>query len=179
MLETVREYGQQRLAEAGEAGPVRHRHLREFLALADRAYAERFVREEQWGATLEIEQDNLRAALGVARDTDPEHYLRLAGSLGWFWQVRSHFLEGREHLTAALAAAPPDPPRPARARALWGAASLLSWQGETAAALARMEDALGIWRSLGDLDEVALALEGIGWAQLLGGDDPAARVTFE
>jgi len=56
---------------------------------------------------------------------------------------------------------------------------MLTWQGDTAAALPWMEDALRIWRHLGDRQEVALALEGMGWVQLLGGRDEAACATFE
>jgi predicted ATPase len=178
LLETVRQYGRERLTEDGEAPAVRRRHVTEFLTLAERAYGERFAREESWAATLEAEHDNLRAALDFARASDPERHLELAGALAWFWQVRSHLLEAREHLSAALAAAAPDPPRAAWARALWGIANTLAWQGDAAAARPRMEEALRIWRQLGDVREVALALEGIGWAQILGGEDQAARETF-
>jgi predicted ATPase len=179
LLETVRQYGQEQLVEAGEADTVRRRHLAEYLALAERAYSERFAREEAWSAVLEREHGNLRAALDLARQADAEQYLRLAGALAWFWQVRSHLLEGREHLRQALAASDPNPPRAARARALWGAAQLQAWQGESAAARPMMEEALQMWRDIGDPREVALALEGVGWMQFLGGEDEAACTTFE
>ncbi len=52
-------------------------------------------------------------------------------------------------------------------------------QGNAAAALPLMEQTLGMWREGGDVHEVALALEGIGWTQFLGGNDEAAHVTFE
>jgi non-specific serine/threonine protein kinase len=179
MLESVRQYAQEQLAEAGEAPAARARHAEAFADLAERAYRERIVREEAWGAALAAELDNLRAALATLRDADPERHLALAGALAWFWQAQSHLLEGREHVTAALAATSPDPPRPARARALWGAANLLSWQGDPAGATEIMEEAIRIWRALGDEAEVALALEGMGWAQLLAGHDQAACDTME
>jgi len=179
VLETVRQYAQERLAEAGEAQAARDRHFQEFRELAERAYAERFIREEKWAAVLETEHDNLRAALEFARASDNERHLDLAGTLAWFWQARSHLLEGREHLTSAVAGAAPGAPRPARARALWGLANTMTWQGDAAAARPWMEDALRVWRQIGDLKEVGLALEGMGWAQFLGGEDGAARATFE
>ena len=179
LLDTVRKYGQDRLTEAGEADTARHRHAAEFLSLAEHACAERFVREETWAVRFEVEHDNLRAALDFLRRTDAEAYLRLAGLLGWFWQARSHLLEGREHLANALAATPSDPPRPARARTLSGAGNTLSWLGDVAAARPLLNEALRMWRAVGDLREVALALEGIGWAQALGGEDEAACATFE
>jgi tetratricopeptide (TPR) repeat protein len=93
--------------------------------------------------------------------------------------ARSHIFEGREHLTAALAVTKPEPARPARARALWGAASMLAWQGETSAAKVWMDEALEAWRKLDDDAEVALALEGIGWTQFFSSEDEAARASFE
>lgn len=180
VLETVRQYAQERLAEAGEAQAARDRHFQEFRELAERAYGERFIREEKWAALLETEHDNLRAALEFARASDNERHLELAGTLAWFWQARSHLLEGREHLTSALAAsADAGEPRPARARALWGLANTMTWQGDAAAARPWMEDALRVWRQIGDLKEVGTALEGIGWAQIIGGEDEAAHATFE
>jgi len=83
------------------------------------------------------------------------------------------------HLETALERSGADPPRPAWARAVWGLANTLNWLGDSAAALPLMQDALRVWRNLADAGEVALALEGIGWVQLLGGKDEAACATFE
>src|SRR5439155_1647770 len=98
MLETVRQYGQERLIEAGEAEAARNRHLCEFLALAEHAYAERCLREGHWTPVLELEHGNFRAALAHARATDAERYLALAVALAWYWLGLSHLHEGREHL---------------------------------------------------------------------------------
>jgi non-specific serine/threonine protein kinase len=178
LLETVRQYARDGLNDAGEAASVRARHAATFSDLARQGYVERFEREQHWTSLLETEHDNLRAALEFLRESNAEQYLELAGALAWFWQVRSHFAEGREHLSAALAGTPKDPPRPARAQALWVAARIISWQDSAAAGRPMMEEALQIWRQLGNLPEVALALEGIGWMQFVGGEDEAAFETF-
>ena len=179
MLETVRQYGRERLAEAGEFEGARLRHLEMFTALAEAGYSERASREGFWARTLEADHDNLRTALDTARDRDPREYLLIAGALAWFWQARSHLIEGRGHVTAALAAAAgSSPSTEARARALWGLGLMVGWQGDAAASLRYMEEALGIWRSLGNLAEVALALEGIGWVQCVAGADEQAEATF-
>jgi predicted ATPase len=179
LLETVRQYGQEMLAGASEAAEARDRHAIEFTNLAERAYARRFVEQELWAARLEGEHDNLRSALEFTRDVDAERHLRLAGVLAWFWQLRSHLLEGRAHLEAAMGRTPSEPPRAARARALWGMANTSIWQGDGATALPLMHEALAIWKRLEEHDEVALALEGIGWAEFIGGEDERACAIFE
>ena len=54
---------------------------------------------------MEREHDNLRVALISYRDSDVVRYLELLNLLGWFWQRRSHLIDGREQLAAALDAA--------------------------------------------------------------------------
>ncbi len=179
LLETVRQFARDRLRESGEIEEARRRHASEFLGLAERAYAGRISEEDRWSATLEADHDNLRVALDVLREADPEQHLRMAGALGWFWQARSYLIEGREQLTAALAATPPEPARAARARARTGIAGLLAWQGEAEDAAAAWREALQIWREVGDEQELALALEGAGWADFVAGQDERALATFE
>ncbi|HET9234889.1 MAG TPA: protein kinase, partial [Candidatus Eisenbacteria bacterium] len=177
-LETVRQYAQERLVEAGESEDMHRRHFTVFLDLAEQAYAERFTREDVWGARLEADHDNLRSAIESVRDADAEKYLQLVGALAWFFGARSHFVEGREHLTRALAGAQQEPARSARARALLGLGHQVTWQGDAKAGRPWMEEALQTWRALGDRRETALALEGIGWAEMLGGRDADACQTF-
>jgi len=178
LLETVRQFAQERLTESGQADDTRQRHFEAFLAFAEEGYKERINQEEKWARALESDHDNLRAALEVARHIGPEPHLQMAGALAWFWQVRSHFIEAREHLTEALAASPTAVPHPARARALWGMANTTTWQGDGAKALPLMEEAHQMWRDLGDAQEAAIALEGTGWAQLHGGNHEGACATF-
>jgi non-specific serine/threonine protein kinase len=179
LLETVRQYAAERLLESGEATAVRRRHAEAFLAIAERAYAERVTKEAAWAQLLDTEHDNVRAVLALFRDNDPERYLEMAGALAWFWHARSYLLEGREHLTLALAASPATPARKSRARALWGGAYLHALRGDTATSTPMMAEALQMWREVGALAEVAEALEGVGWAQFLAGQDEQACVSFE
>jgi non-specific serine/threonine protein kinase len=186
MLETVREFAHEQLRALQELDTARENHLLTFLDLAERAYPQRVTHEQEWCSVLETEIDNLRSALEFARTNRPEKYVELVGALAWFWQVRSHLREGREHLTSALsltseapASAPANYVTAAKARALWGAAHLLSWQGDPVTAQTWMQEAIATWRELGDTGEVAFGLEGVGWAQFLNGEDAEARATFE
>ena len=106
LLETVRQYAAERLAESHEAEAVRQRHAETFLAMAERAYDGRITQELLWADVLGREHDNLRAALSRLRESDPEKYLELAGALAWFWHARSYLMEGRDHLIPALASSP-------------------------------------------------------------------------
>ena len=103
MLETIREYARELLEESGEAEAVRAWHADHYLALAERAYAERFDRGLSWVRRLAAEHDNLRAALDDLQDRDPLRALQLAGALGWFWAARSQFAEGVRRLEVGLA----------------------------------------------------------------------------
>ena len=121
MLETIREYGLERLTESGEADAVRHAHASHFLALTEAAKPGVTGPDQgRWLARLVEEHDNLRAALAWVRDHgENELWLRLAGALWRFWELRFHLREGRSWLEGALAADRGAPPA-VRARALNG-----------------------------------------------------------
>ena len=105
MLESVRQFALERLTAMNEAEEVRQRHAAEFYELAQQAYPQRFDRPDHWADVLERDHDNLRVALTSYRETDIVHYLEFLNLLGWFWQRRSHLIDGREQLSAALDAA--------------------------------------------------------------------------
>ncbi|HUR97057.1 MAG TPA: tetratricopeptide repeat protein, partial [Pyrinomonadaceae bacterium] len=179
LLETVREFAMALLAENGESEAVGRAHMQTMLAVAERAYDGRIVREEEWADVLELEAGNMRQALEFARLHDADAYLKLAGALGWFWTARSHISEGREHLSAALSATSREPARSDRARALWAVAHIEAWRGDLPTAQRWMDEALDSCRELGDTPEVALVLERIGWGQFASGKDEDACASFE
>ena len=179
LLETVRQYAAERLAESNEAEAVRQRHAETFLAMAERANDGRITQELLWADVLDREHDNLRAALSRLRESDPEKYLELAGALAWFWHARSYLMEGRDHLIPALALSAPAPARKTRARGLWAGAYLHALRGDNAASMPLMEEGLQMWREVGAVAEVANALEGLGWTFFLSGEDEKACASFE
>ena len=106
MLETVREFGLEQLADSSEEeGITRGRHAAWCLALAERAAPELLGPEQRrWAERMEAEHANLRAALAwLTERGEAEPALRLAGALFLFWFLRGHLREGTAWLEQALA----------------------------------------------------------------------------
>jgi predicted ATPase/DNA-binding SARP family transcriptional activator len=105
MLETIRAYGLERLAEAGEQDRVRRAHLEHFLAMAEQAEPH-LRREEQvyWLARLTEDLDNLHAALRSAiASGDALGATRLVNAMGFYWWLSGRRAEGTELATEVLA----------------------------------------------------------------------------
>ena len=126
LLETLREYAQDKMAEAGETDEVRRRHADHFLALAEKAESKlREPDQVEWLQRLETDHDNLRRALRWSSETgQTETYLRLTASLLGFWHSFGHWNEGRRWLDTALAHDPGALPE-VKARILLGAVEIL------------------------------------------------------
>ena len=111
LLDTVRDYALERLAERGGLSAAQKAHAEYFAALADAARAE--LRGPDWQACvrrLELEHDNLWAALAYARAApDPGVAIRL-GALGWYFALAERVSEGRRFVELALASASEDAP---------------------------------------------------------------------
>jgi predicted ATPase/class 3 adenylate cyclase len=178
MLETIGEYASERLEGSEEASEVRRRHADFFSALAEQAYEHRFEAEAEWSARLELDHDDLRAALDWLGENDADRALELAGALGWFWLSHGLLSEGRARLTDALertsGGAPP------RVRALAASGALVARCGDATEGRAQLEDAVERWRELGDRSELAAALASVGWLLIYdAGDDRASLHAFE
>jgi predicted ATPase/class 3 adenylate cyclase len=181
LLETVRQYAAERLAEAGETEVARARHAEWCLALAERAMPALHGPEQAvWQDRLAAETDNLRAAFawrqGEAAGAEPA--LRLAGALGWFWYVRGSLAEGRDWLERALARGAAASPA-ARATALAQAGNLTFWLGDTVRAAELSREGLALCRAVGDSWGVAFSLMMLGHLAHRRGDLAAARSHFE
>src|SRR5262249_21220986 len=134
MLETVREFGREQLAESGELVDVRLRHLDFFTRLATMHGRDmRGNPPVSWIDRLEEEHGNLRADMDwLIASGDATAALELASSMGDFWRMHNHYAEGRSLITRALALPrPPEAaPPPPRARALATLGVLATHQGD-------------------------------------------------
>jgi len=112
LLETVRAYAADRLAESGEADLVAAAHADYFLDLAERAEPRLRSRDQLiWLDLLSAEHDNLSAALRhVVAAADARAALRFFRSLAWFWILRDFDAEAREWSAEALRVAGDTPP---------------------------------------------------------------------
>jgi non-specific serine/threonine protein kinase len=192
MLETIREYSLERLAERGELAEYQARHAAHFLALAESAALHLQRREQMaWLKRLGDEQDNLRAALsGALARRDADTALRLGGALWRYWLLRGYLTEGlkwmesiRQLATDAAAdvaddGSPRGATRPsvtsasssdAAARAFYGLGLLRHERGDSAEAVARLNESAALFRQAGDAAGAAHAQDDLGAALLSQG----------
>jgi tetratricopeptide (TPR) repeat protein len=156
MLETIREYARELLEHTGAADEPARRHVEHFLTLAEQAEPHLRGTPGPWLDRLELEEDNLRAALDRLEARGEAPLLqRLAGALWRFWYLRGRLNEGRRRLERALATG--EDVTPARAKALIGATVMAANTGDEAAATARAEEAIGVAQTIGDRWSAAYA----------------------
>jgi non-specific serine/threonine protein kinase len=181
LLETVREFGLERLAASGEEDAVRGAHAAWVLAFAERAepildgYEPAPVSRDVWYGRLGAEHGNVRAALVWFEQRGAvEAVLRLAGALADYWYLSGRWSEGRGWLERALAAGE-TAPAAARARGLVAAGFLAQCQGDQARAVPWLEEGLAQFRALGDVRREAHAALALGVAVVERGDYAQAR----
>ena len=167
MLETIRAFGRDRLAESGEADAITTAHAAYFLRFAENLHPNRVEDQERVAQRVQrVEADlaNIRAALTwFAERGDAQHLLRLTAALAVFWHLRTHFREGRQWLERALGEASSEPML-SRGQALAGLALILWAQSHYQQATAAAQESLAIAESCGDVELAANALHVLGMA---------------
>ena len=182
MLESIRQYGLDRLREDGAgAEEAARRRVRDWCLDFVEECEERWFGPDQPELVrrLHAESDLIRSAFEFCLNTPGELRagLKLAGHLWFFWFATGALVEGRYWLERLLAAAPE--PSVARARALWALALMLLSQGNAGQAAPLVEEARELALRLGDEAEVAHTFFGRGGALLISGDYTRARAVYE
>jgi len=181
-LETVRQYGQEKLEKSGEAEQVRERHARYYLVLAEEA-GQDLREQEKWLESLEREHANFRAALSWALESPDEPSearaelgLRLTATLaqGRFWNAYG-VGEGLRWLERSIAETT-WAPSPIRATAYQQAGYLATWLGDYQHGAALLEKGMALYEELGDEPGVAASLFHLGLLAMHGGDHDRVRV---
>ncbi len=187
LLETVRQYAGDKLLEMHESEDARNCHLEYYSKLV--ATAEPKLRSSEalaWVARLEVEIDNIRAALQWGLENDVEAMLRIVPSLDYFWNRRGYEEEGRNLITEALDRAKKLPPLEGEAERqrnsvignAWQTLAMLAYsQGDNERAVIASDRAAALARQCGDyrLLASALAFEASG-SMFLGRTDGVQKL---
>jgi predicted ATPase/class 3 adenylate cyclase len=181
MLQVMREFASEKLDGEPDADEVRRRHARHMMALAEEAEPQ-LVRSEvrRWQQRLRREQENLRTALRWAIEHgEAEMGLRTAGAVWRFWHNWLQLREGSGWLESLLELPAAAEPSAARAKGLNGLAGVLYWQGDVDRAAALYEEALAIYRRLGDEQRIAETLDASAHTAAARNDFGVARERVE
>ncbi len=174
LLETLRQYGREKLVAAGEDAALRQRHAQFFTNLVAARERETFggAGDPEWTGRLAAEEGNLRAAADWADETgDYATALRLCTALHWHWFARGHFRDGWERLQAALRHA--DHARPSDAGKGYAAmATMAFWLGKFDHIVPNAQKGVDLLREAGDSWHLVYALVSLAVGRSL--TDPAA-----
>jgi len=174
MLDTVRDYVLERLAESGRLAETRAAHAEYFATLAEEARGElRGPEWLRWQRRLELENDNLWAALAYARDApDPDVAIRL-GTLGWYFTLAERVSDGRRFLELALSATRDDAPVELRIELLASLCYLATEELDLDSALEAGERALALAASAQSPKQLGFAQLTLALALAQSGDERA------
>ncbi|TJZ73693.1 tetratricopeptide repeat protein [Rhodococcus oryzae] len=140
LLDTVRDFGRDKLDHTGQRLALRRRHHDWYLQLAlDADDAWMSPNQLEWTARLARDLPNVREALEFSLSGSGESVLRIAAAMNQFWVSRGLLSEGRRWLDRALARTS-DLSSADRAKALYAVAVVAATQGDLAAATARIEE---------------------------------------
>jgi predicted ATPase/class 3 adenylate cyclase len=171
-LETIREYSSERLEVSGEKEEIARRHAGFFMALAETAESHLLAQDQaEWLDLCDRENDNIRAALERCIDAgDAETGLRIGAALWRFWLQRGHLGEGRRWMDRLMRLPGPRDHREAVARAHTAAGGLAYWDSDVPTTKTHYEEAVAIYRGLGDKLRLERALFDLAFVPMLEGD---------
>lgn len=170
MLETIRQYGRERLAEIGEEVTLRRRHRDYYLRLIEKAEADWFgPRQPMWLDRFQVERPDVWAALDfcLTEPGEAKTGLRMAGGLWWYWTGRASW-DGRQWLDRLLSVE--GGPSRERAKALWVNSLQALALGQVTETLSIADECIALADALGDDFASACANHWIGtvkWSQNL------------
>jgi predicted ATPase/class 3 adenylate cyclase len=175
MLVTIRDFAMERLDASDEAQHIRRRHFDAYLALAERAAPELQGNDQRrWLDLVELEHDNMRAALECAiADKRTDGAARLVFALWRFWQSRGYLREGLVWAERVLALPAGDPK--VRLHALEAAGGLTYWMGDMTPTERYYREAYEIAGSLDDAAERAKAAYNLSFSYLISAGEGHAQ----
>jgi DNA-binding CsgD family transcriptional regulator/serine/threonine protein phosphatase PrpC len=174
MLEPIRQFGRDRLVEAGGEAAVRVRHRDHYRRLALRGYQDYGGRGDlAWFRAVDRDHTNIRSALQFSLIDEPLLALDTATALRPYWEHYRFLSEGLRWITDALARTPRTA-TPERARALASAGSLAAALSDHSAASRYIDESITLATDLGAIDIVAEAQLGQALIAFNDGDSRQA-----
>ena len=180
MLETIREYAIERLAESGDGSAARRAHAAYCIVLAEEGNPELSSADRaRWLKQCDVEIDNFRFALDwLCEPVGLDWALRLSVALFRFWDMREHLTEGRTRLETVLRLAGGGYPNE-RARVSHFLGALTTAQGDYPAATHYLEQSLFLYEELADQSGIAASLNALAVTARDRGDYATAQIHFE
>jgi len=176
-LEPLRQYSLEILNESGGGGKYKKSHLQYYLKMADQAFEAQFESGLKWVNKLELEHDNLLSALNWSEKNDTEGFVRLAGTLAWFWRHHSHNFIAIDFLERAMAE--PVDKTEAYARVLYGLGIIFCYSSHKQRAPNLFKESLPLLRQFKNYREEAVALSWLGTFQVGHGVQKAGFKNIE
>ena len=179
LLETIRQYGHDKLQEFAEAAQVRRTHRDWYARLAEQAESGTLeARQESVFDRLEAEHENLRVAIGWSLEhQEAEMAAQICAAIHRFWLFRGYMSEGRRFLERALSGFSEQ--TAVRAKALNMAATLASLQDDYQRARTLAEESLQLSRELALSKQTGYALYILGRLARIEGNYASAVTSFE
>jgi predicted ATPase/class 3 adenylate cyclase len=178
LLETVRQYAQDRLASAEDEALPRNQHLEYLVALVEKARPALFGPDQgTWLARLDLEGENFLAAHAWCNKAESGAALglRLVNAVKQYWVYRGYLALGYAITVEALGRKGAERRDALRSRAQFCAGQLCSLMGRHEEAQQRLEESLAIAQEIGDRSRVAATLQPLVWSALGRGDIATAH----
>lgn len=161
LLETIREFGNEKLSQASELTEIRNRHLRHFAEYAEESESHLDGFDQvKWILITEQEHNNFRSAIDYSLQpgADVADGFRVGSAISLFWIERSYFHEGIERLHHLLDAALDSAHQAARAKMLYRAAAMYTRIADYSTAYKLCQQSIEICRTLDEKRSLASAL---------------------
>jgi len=176
ILETIKQYGEEKLKEANESDKILSNHLNYFMKFSESAAPKLKGNEINiWLERLEAEHTNLLSAIEwAAKVNETEKCVRLVLAMGNFWKIRSHYSTGI-HILEKTISNIKEISKPSLGKLLLIFGTIYERQGELEKSKKAIEESLIIFRELKDKTYIASTLNILGNLALDRGDYEEAR----
>ena len=182
LLETVRQYAEERLTQSGESDATRLRHAAFYLELVEKLAPELHGAAQADGLQrFDLERENILAAHAwcLHNEGSAEQDYRLVHAIKHYWFMRGLLNLGHRVTVEAVTNSSGQANSLARCKALWAAGQFCGFMGRYEEAQGYLDESLAIARAVDDRDVMVPVLNNLGMVALGRGDRANARLYGE